>query len=88
VGLRCILTQKRKRWPQIKRKLNRIEVIDPYQEGPLPDLPPNADLVIFEEGDESSAIILFGFKDVGMMDHEFNNPTYGISYLIEPGKSE
>jgi hypothetical protein len=44
--------------------------------------------VIFEKGDESSVIILFGYKDVGMMDHEFNNPTYGISYLIEPGKSE
>ena len=36
------------------------------------------DLVIFESGDFSSAIILHGFDEIGIFDSKFKDPVYGF----------
>lgn len=42
-------------------------------------IPPNHDLVIHErDGDPDDGYVLYGFDEVGLFDHEFNNPVYSI----------
>jgi len=43
-------------------------------------IPPYHDLIIFEKGDPESGLMLNSFAEVGLFDHEFKNPTYGLSY--------
>jgi hypothetical protein len=44
------------------------------------DIPSGSDLMIFEKGNPEGedALILYGFDEIGMFDHEFKNPTYGF----------
>ena len=37
-------------------------------------IPAGHEMVVFEKGDTSTAMTLFGFDEIGMFDHEFNNP--------------
>ena len=41
-------------------------------------IPTGKDLVVFEKGNPNSALVLYGFDEVGMFDSEFKNPTYGF----------
>jgi len=41
-------------------------------------IPVGTDLVIFESGDFSSAIILHGFDEIGIFDSKFKAPAYGF----------
>jgi hypothetical protein len=42
-------------------------------------IPRGKDLVIAEDGDEEdTALVLYGFDEIGMMDGEFTNPVYGF----------
>lgn len=42
-------------------------------------IPYNMDLVIAEKGNEiKTAIVLYGFDEVGLFDHNFKNPVYGF----------
>ena len=41
-------------------------------------IPAGHEMVVFEKGDTSTAMTLFGFDEIGMFDHEFNNPQYGF----------
>ena len=41
--------------------------------------PTGTDLVVAESGDvEETALVLYGFDEIGMFDGEFNNPVYGF----------
>ena len=42
-------------------------------------IPPGEDLVVFEKGDTESALVLYGFDEIGMFDSDFTNPTYGFT---------
>ena len=42
-------------------------------------IPPGEDLVVFEKGDTESALVLYGFDEIGMFDSDFKNPTYGFT---------
>ncbi len=43
------------------------------------NVPTGADLVVAESGDvEETALVLYGFDEIGMFDDEFNNPVYGF----------
>jgi len=42
-------------------------------------IPPGEDLVVFEAGDTESALVLYGFDEIGMFDSDFKNPTYGFT---------
>ena len=41
-------------------------------------IPAGEDLVVFEAGDTESALVLYGFDEIGMFDSDFKNPTYGF----------
>jgi hypothetical protein len=41
-------------------------------------IPTGHEMVVFERGDTSTAMTLFGFNEIGMFDHEFENPQYGF----------
>ena len=42
-------------------------------------IPTDTDLVVAESGDvEETALVLYGFDEIGMFDDEFNNPVYGF----------
>jgi hypothetical protein len=41
-------------------------------------IPAGHEMVVFERGDTSTAMTLFGFNEIGMFDHEFENPQYGF----------
>ena len=42
-------------------------------------IPTGKDLVVAEEGDEvDTAMILYGFDEVGSLDEAFTNPVYGF----------
>ena len=42
-------------------------------------IPYDMDLVIAEKGNEiKTAIILYGFDEVGLFDHNFKKPVYGF----------
>ena len=42
-------------------------------------IPYDMDLVIAEKGNEiKTAIVLYGFDEVGLFDHNFKNPVYGF----------
>ena len=54
-------------------------------------IPMGEDLVVFEKGDPESALVLYGFDEIGMFDSDFKNPTYGFttntaSATVELGK--
>ena len=53
-------------------------------------IPPGEDLVVFEAGDTESALVLYGFDEIGMFDSDFKNPTYGfttnVPVAVELGK--
>jgi len=43
------------------------------------NVPTGTDLVVAESGDvEETALVLYGFDEIGMFDDEFNNPVYGF----------
>ena len=43
------------------------------------NIPTDTDLVVAESGDvEETALVLYGFDEIGMFDYEFNNPVYGF----------
>jgi len=42
-------------------------------------IPTGHDLVVFEKNNPSSALVLYGFDEVGMFDLQFKNPTYGFA---------
>ena len=42
-------------------------------------IPVGEDLVVFEKGDPESALVLYGFDEIGMFDSDFTNPTYGFT---------
>jgi len=43
------------------------------------NIPTDTDLVVAESGDvEETALVLYGFDEIGMFDDEFNNPVYGF----------
>jgi hypothetical protein len=42
-------------------------------------IPTGHDLVVFEEGNPNSALVLYGFDEVGMFDSALNNPIYGFA---------
>jgi len=43
------------------------------------NIPTGTDLVVAESGDvEETALVLYGFDEIGMFDDEFNNPVYGF----------
>jgi len=43
------------------------------------NVPMGTDLVVAESGDvEETALVLYGFDEIGMFDDEFNNPVYGF----------
>ena len=42
-------------------------------------IPPGSDLVIAEKGnEEKTALILYGFDEIGDFDSEFTEPVYGF----------
>jgi len=42
-------------------------------------IPPGKDLVVAEEGNEvDTALVLYGFDEVGYLDSEFTKPVYGF----------
>ena len=45
------------------------------------------ELVVAEKGNElQSAIVLYGWDEVGLFDHEFKNPVYGFLKDIKGSK--
>lgn len=42
-------------------------------------IPTGKDLVVFEKNNPASALVLYGFDEVGMFDHQFKNPIYGFA---------
>ena len=46
-------------------------------------IPTGHEMVVFEKGDTSSALSLFGFNEIGQFDHLFKNPQYGFVSLQE-----
>jgi hypothetical protein len=46
-------------------------------------IPSGHEMVVFEKGDVSTALSLFGFDEVGMFDNMFNNPQYGFISISE-----
>jgi len=43
------------------------------------NIPTDTDLVVAESGDvKETALVLYGFDEIGMFDDEFNNPVYGF----------
>lgn len=44
-------------------------------------IPTGTELVVMEKGDLDTALILFGFDEIGMFDSEFTNPIYGFISL-------
>ena len=63
-----------------------IENIDTFRG----TIPPGEDLVVFEAGNTESALVLYGFDEIGMFDSDFKNPTYGfttnVPVAVELGK--
>ena len=56
---------------------NEITIIDIVKfQGSIPT---GQDLVVFEKGNPDTALVLYGFDEVGMFDSEFSNPTYGFA---------
>tara|TARA_A200000159_G_C7184855_1_gene281161 strand:+ start:340 stop:534 length:195 start_codon:yes stop_codon:yes gene_type:complete len=47
-------------------------------------VPAGHELVVMEKGDPSTAMTLFGFDELGMFDHEFENPQYGFINFVNP----
>ena len=41
-------------------------------------IPEGHELVIFEAGQEETAMSLFGFDEIGAFDHMFEQPQYGF----------
>lgn len=41
-------------------------------------IPTGHEMVVFEKGDTSTALSIFGFDEVGQFDHLFKNPQYGF----------
>ncbi len=56
-----------------------IKAIDITKTEECPPLNNGVELVIFELGNEGTALVLYGYDEVGLFDHEFTVPTYGIS---------
>jgi len=46
-------------------------------------IPSGHEMVVFEKGDTSTAMSLFGFNEVGQFDHIFVNPQYGFISISE-----
>jgi len=46
-------------------------------------IPTGHEMVVFEKGDTSTAMSLFGFNEVGQFDHMFVNPQYGFISISE-----
>jgi hypothetical protein len=46
-------------------------------------IPSGHEMVVFEKGDTSTAMSLFGFNEVGQFDHMFVNPQYGFISISE-----
>jgi hypothetical protein len=46
-------------------------------------IPTGHEMVVFEKGDTSTAMSLFGFNEVGQFDHIFVNPQYGFISISE-----
>jgi hypothetical protein len=47
-------------------------------------VPAGHELVVMEKGDATTAMTLFGFDEIGIFDHEFENPQYGFINFINP----
>jgi len=46
------------------------------------EIPTGHDLVVLEKGDPDSALVLYGFDEVGIFDSQFTNPVYGFAPTI------
>ena len=46
-------------------------------------IPKGHEMVVFEKGDTSTALSLFGFDEIGQFDHLFKNPQYGFINVWE-----
>ncbi len=42
-------------------------------------IPTGKDLVVFEKGNPDSALVLYGFDEVGMFDSQLKHPVYGFA---------
>lgn len=44
------------------------------------EIPSGTELVIMEEGDQTgaTALLLYGFDEIGMFDSDFTSPVYGF----------
>ena len=47
------------------------------------EIPSGTELVVMEKGDFNTALILFGFDEIGMFDSKFTTPIYGFMSLGE-----
>jgi hypothetical protein len=51
--------------------------------GPIGIIPEGHDLVIYEKGENPmDGLVLLGFDEIGMFDHNFNNPAYAFMELV------
>lgn len=46
-------------------------------------IPTGHEMIVFEKGDTSTAMSLFGFDEVGQFDHLYDNPQYGFISFLE-----
>ena len=61
-----------------KYDLIKIADINKYQGG----IPAGYELVIYEDGEVvNSSAVLYGFDEVGLFDHDYQNPKYGFLKL-------
>ena len=57
---------------------NIIEVIENINTF-VGTIPAGEDLVVFEKGIPGTALVLYGFNEIGMFDSDFKHPTYGFT---------
>jgi len=45
----------------------------------MKEIPSKKHLVVMEKGAEDTAIVLYGFDELGLFENEFKNPVYGLA---------
>jgi hypothetical protein len=65
-----------KDWKCMAGRISFTEIdVNTYSGG----IPTDTNLVVAESSDvEETALVLYGFDEIGMFDDEFNNPVYGF----------
>ena len=62
-----------------KKEINKMTFVEIDVNTYNGNVPMGTDLVVAESGDvEETALVLYGFDEIGMFDDEFNNPVYGF----------